>query len=792
MDPKNKMTDIAKDPVCGMSVNPHAPKGGQSTYQQHDYFFCSVKCKTKFDLDPAGYLQSNAEKDSLSDPSRVTSPEKKVNSDGIYTCPMHPEIQQRGPGSCPLCGMSLEPLHPIQQEVEADPELDLMQKRFYVALCFSLPLVFLTMGGRHWIFHSAGSDIFPWIECLLASPVVLWSAQPFFIKFWNSLKSRQWNMFTLIGLGISVAYAYSLSAVLFPFLFPVSFLDPMTGHVGLYFEASAVIVTLVLLGQVLELKARGQTGEAIRSLLGLAAKTALRLDQNGNEEEIPIEKIQVGDQLRVRPGEKIPVDGRVLSGHSTVDESMISGEALPVQKEEGSKVIGATINGTGSLTMVAEKIGQDTLLSQIVQMVSQAQRSRAPVQKMVDLVSAYFVPAVVLSSVITFFVWAEFGPDPKFAYALINAVAVLIIACPCALGLATPMSIMIATGKAASMGVLFRNAEAIELMKKIDTLMVDKTGTLTLGKPQVVGIEVVGRFLKEDVLRFASALESYSEHPLASAIVKAAKQQNLFLSDQIVTHFVSLTGLGTKAEIEWQGQKISVAIGNEKMMQQLAVQCQHVEKLAESCKERGQTLLYFSVGNELQALFSIMDPIKSTTVDVIQKLKKLGIQIVMVTGDNKKTAAFVAKQVGIDTYFAEVLPQGKSKIVKEMQDQGKFVAMAGDGINDAPALAQAHVGIAMGTGTDIAMNSAGVTLVQGDLSGILRARFLSEATLKNIRQNLFFAFVYNTVGIPIAAGVLYPYFGILLSPMMGAAAMSLSSVSVILNALRLRRINDVR
>ncbi len=467
---------------------------------------------------------------------------------------------------------------------------------------------------------------------------------------------------------------------------------------------------------------------------------------------------------------------------------MISGEAVPVQKEEGSKVIGATINGTGSLTMLAEKIGQDTLLSQIVQMVSQAQRSRAPVQKMVDLVSAYFVPAVVLSSVITFFVWVYLGPEPKIAHGLINAVAVLIIACPCALGLATPMSIMIATGKAATMGVLFRNAESIELMKKVDTLVVDKTGTLTLGKPQVVRMEVVGSFLKEDLFSLASALESYSEHPLASAIVKAAKEKNLFLSDKIVTNFISLTGFGTKAEVEWQGKKLSVAIGNEKFMQQLAVQCHHVEQLAESSRERGETLLYFSVGNELQALFSIMDPIKPTTVAVIQKLKKLGIQIIMITGDNAKTASFVAKQVGIDSYFAEVLPQGKAKIVKEMQFQGRFVAMAGDGINDAPALAQAHVGIAMGTGTDIAMNSAGVTLVQGDLSGILRARFLSEATLKNIQQNLFFAFVYNTVGIPIAAGVLYPYFGILLSPMMGAAAMSLSSVSVILNALRLRRI----
>ncbi len=588
-------------------------------------------------------------------------------------------------------------------------------------------------------------------------------------------------MFTLIGLGVGVAYIYSLTASLFPHLFPESFLDSMTGEVGLYFEAASVIVTLVLLGQVLELKARGQTSAAIKALLGLAPKSARKVFANGEESDIPIEDILVGDQLRVRPGEKIPVDGIVLSGSSSVDESMVSGEALPVEKFEKSKAIGATINGTGTLLIQAEKVGKDTLLSQIVQMVAEAQRSRAPIQKLVDQVSAYFVPFVILSAILTFIVWSIVGPDPKLAHALINSVAVLIIACPCALGLATPMSIMVATGRGAQLGVLFKNAESIEHTRKIDTLVIDKTGTLTLGKPKLVTVKALGALSEKTLLTLSASLEQMSEHPLATAIVNKAKEDHLPLWK--AEQFESLTGKGALAKIDGK----SVAIGNKAIMTELKIDLGFSEVNTESLRRDGQTVMYISVDGVFSGVLGVMDPIKESTIPVIRALRAQGIKVYMMTGDNHRTAESVAQKVGLDGFYADVLPQDKAKLVKKLQQEGHFVTMAGDGINDAPALAQAQVGIAMGTGTDIAMNSAGVTLLKGDLNGILKARSLSQATIKNIQQNLFFAFVYNSLGVPIAAGVLYPIFGILLSPIIAAAAMSLSSVSVITNALRLKR-----
>ncbi|MGZ5280184.1 MAG: copper-translocating P-type ATPase, partial [Pseudobdellovibrionaceae bacterium] len=593
---------------------------------------------------------------------------------------------------------------------------------------------------------------------------------------------RNLNMFTLIGLGVAVAYLYSLIAVLFPEIFPESFRDPMSGGVGLYFEAAAVIVTLVLLGQVLELKARGQTSAAIKSLLGLAPKTARKILDHGSEEDVPLETIHVGDRLRVRPGEKIPVDGEVLSGQSFVDESMVSGEPIPVEKSSGSKVIGATINGTGSLTMKAEKVGKDTLLSQIVQMVAEAQRSRAPIQKLVDKVSAYFVPAVILTAVLTFIVWSMVGPDPKLAHAILNAVAVLIIACPCALGLATPMSIMVATGRGASMGVLFRNAEAIEQMRKVDTLMVDKTGTLTVGKPKLVTIRNESGLPEHEFLSLIASLEQASEHPIAAAIVSAAKEKSVSLLE--VKNFKSLTGQGATGQVKDH----QIAIGNKSLLDVLSVSLGDFEAEAGALRVEGQTVMYVAIDGLFAGLLGVTDPIKETTLSAIQALKQAGIKVMMMTGDNEKTARAVAAKLGLDGFYADVLPQGKAEIIKKLQSEGRFVAMAGDGINDAPALAAAQVGIAMGTGTDVAMNTAGVTLVKGDLMGIVRARALSEATLQNIRQNLFFAFGYNSLGVPVAAGILYPFMGVLLSPMMAAAAMSFSSVSVIANALRLRKV----
>ncbi len=699
-----------------------------------------------------------------------------------FTCPMHPEVRQIGPGSCPICGMALEPVTLSPDQSEDNHEYLMMRKKFWICTALSIPLLFITMGGRHFIHEQGLLNMLPWVEVILSTPVVLWGGWSFFVRFFQSIKNRSLNMFTLIGLGVGVAYIYSLVAILFPNLFPNSFKDSMTGEAGLYFEAASVIVTLVLLGQVLELKARGQTSSAIKALLGLAPKTARKILSDGSELDVPLEDIQIGDKLRVRPGEKIPVDGKVISGESSVDESMVSGEPIPVEKAMGSKIIGATINGTGSLVIETEKIGKDTLLSQIVQMVADAQRSRAPIQKLVDEVSAYFVPAVILSAIVTFAIWALIGPDPRLAHAMINAVAVLIIACPCALGLATPMSIMVATGRGATMGVLFRNAEAIELMRKVDTLVIDKTGTLTLGKPKLVTVKVLSSLQEKEFLSLAASLEQASEHPLAFAIVTGAKEKGISFQD--VKEFKSVTGKGATAQVG----NHQVAIGNKALLEELSIQLGDAESEADALREDGQTVMYAAVDGKLAGLLGVTDPIKESTIPAIQELRNAGIKIIMMTGDNQKTAQAVAKKVSLDGFFADVLPQGKAEIVKKMQQEGKFVGMAGDGINDAPALAQAQVGIAMGTGTDIAMSSAGVTLIKGDLMGIVRARGLSESTLKNIKQNLFFAFIYNALGIPVAAGILYPTFGILLSPIIAAAAMSLSSVSVIGNALRLKSV----
>lgn len=765
----NSKTSLVKDPVCGMMIDPHTAKGGSSLYNHHTYYFCNPKCKVKFDAEPLKYLE----------PKAVT----KVEALNVeYTCPMHPDIRQIGPGSCPICGMALEPSTFSADQPEDQTEYLMMLKKFWVGTVLSLPLLFITMGGRHFFKSAAFHEYMPWLELALATPVVLWGGWPFFERFWQSLKTRNLNMFTLIGLGVGVAYIYSVVAVLFPNIFPKSFVDVMTGRPGLYFEAASVIVALVLLGQVLELKARGQTSAAIKSLLGLAAKTARRVNSDGTEVDVGIEDIQLGDRLRVRPGEKVPVDGKVVDGQTLIDESMVTGEPVPVEKGTGASVIGATINGTGSIIITAEKVGKDTLLSQIVQMVAEAQRSRAPIQKLVDQVSAYFVPVVIGIAVVAFIVWSVFGPDPKLAHALLNAVAVLIIACPCALGLATPMSIMVATGRGASMGVLFRNAESIETMRKVDTLIIDKTGTLTLGKPKLVTVKSFTELGEQDLLSIAASLEQSSEHPLASAIVTGAKEKNMKLFS--AQYFQSITGKGAQALVNNR----KVAIGNKALLKDLAIEMGSAEGEADKLREDGQTVMYVAIDGKLGGLLGVMDPIKESTIPAIQELRRIGIKVIMMTGDNQKTAQAVANKVGLDGLFADVLPQGKADLVKKLQGEGRFVGMAGDGINDAPALAQAQVGIAMGTGTDVAMNTAGVTLLKGDLTGIVRARALSEATLKNIKQNLFFAFIYNTMGVPIAAGVLYPIFGLLLSPMIAALAMSLSSVSVIGNALRLKKV----
>ena len=681
----------------------------------------------------------------------------------IYTCPMHPEIRQIGPGSCPKCGMALEPLIAGDED---DTEYREMKKRFVWAAVFSVPLMFIAMAN---LLRSTGVQ--GYVELLLALPVCLWAALPFYQRAIDSIRMKSLNMFTLIGLGVSVAFGYSLIAVLFPSIFPDSFRSA-DGHVAVYFEAAAVIVTLILLGQVLELRARSQTGAAIKKLLGLVPATARLVAEDGRESDVPLESVKAGDKLRVRPGEKIPVDGIVLEGQSSIDESMITGEPIPVEKAVGDKIVGATVNQTGSFVMRAEKVGAATLLSQIIHMVAEAQRSKAPIQKMADIVASYFVPAVILISILTFIIWAMFGPEPRFAYAIINAVAVLIIACPCALGLATPISIMVSTGRGAHMGVLFKNAESVELMRKVTTLVIDKTGTLTEGKPKLMSVVAISKLSEQEIIYFAASIEKASEHPLAAAIVEGAVDRDIKLGD--VEDFKSLTGKGVQGQIDGK----QVAFGNKAMMVQVGVD------IAEHASGSG---MFVAVDSKLVGLIGVADPIKASAKMAIKALHQENIKIVMLTGDSKITAQAVASELEIDEVIAEVLPDQKGEAVARLQKAGEVIAMAGDGINDAPALAKADVGIAMGTGTDIAIESAGVTLVKGDLNGIVKARKLSRATMANIKQNLFFAFVYNSLGVPVAAGILYPFFGFLLSPMLAAAAMSLSSVSVISNALRLRK-----
>lgn len=765
--------NIVVDPVCGMKVDPES-----ANYRYElagaTYFFCSERCLQRFTADPDRWLNPSSAQAGRH-PS--TSELAVAPEDTIWTCPMHPQVRRNGPGACPICGMALEPLEPSAEE-EANPELIDMTRRFWISAALTLPLVVLAMGSElfGWKLLSMRASV--WVQLALATPVVLWGGWPFFDRFWASLKSRHFNMFTLIGMGVGVAYLYSLVAALAPQTFPPSF-RTMGGLVPVYFEAAAVITTLVLLGQVLELRARSATGKAIRALLGLAPKTARRV-RNGTEEDVPLGDVQVGDLLRVRPGEKVPVDGVVVQGRSSVDESMITGEPVPVEKVGGEKLTGATINGTGALLMRAERVGRDTMLSQIVRMVAAAQRSRAPIQKLADKVSGWFVPSVIGASLTAFIVWSLFGPAPPLSHAIVNAIAVLIIACPCALGLATPMSIMVGTGRGATAGVLVKNAEALELMEKIDTLVVDKTGTLTIGKPKLVEIEPANGFDEADVLRFAAALERGSEHPLAAAIVEAADERGIERLES--SDFMSRTGKGVTGTVG--GRK--VALGNAGLMTDLTVDRTFLETKADEHRSNGEGVMFVSVDGKLAAIMVVADPVKDTAAEAIAALHEEGIRIVMLTGDNRRTADAVARKVGIDEVIAEILPDQKQAKVEALRKEGRRVAMAGDGINDAPALAAADVGIAMGTGTDVAMESAAITLVKGDLGGIVRARRLSHAVMRNIRQNLFFAFVFNAAGVPIAAGVLYPWFNILLSPIIAGAAMSLSSLTVIGNSLRLR------
>ncbi len=764
------------DPVCGMSTEdehdftPYEDEG-------QTYFFCSANCLAKFKKNPDEYISVGPENPGAEEVEPI--PGKQ------YTCPMHPEIVQEAPGSCPKCGMALEPVTASLDDDEENSEYNFMLKRFLFSAILIVPLVIIAMRemlpGGHFIEELASARTLGWLELILATPVVLWAGWVFYVRAVQSLVNKNLNMFTLIGLGVSVAYIYSLIAVLFPGIFPAA-MRGQDGSVGVYFEAAAVIVTLILLGQVMELKARSQTGTAIKALLGLAPKTARKINEDGSETDIPLEDVQVGDILRIRPGEKVPVDGTVTDGSSSVDESMISGEPLPVKKYKDEKVIGATVNTTGALTILAEKVGNDTVLAQIVKMVADAQRSRAPIQKLADQVAGYFVPAVIGVALLAFIIWYLVGPAPQLAYALIVAVSVLIIACPCALGLATPMSIMVATGKGATMGVLFKNAEAIETMRKIDTIVVDKTGTLTLGKPKLTSVIAAGDMSEDKLLRFAATLEKSSEHPLAAAIVSGALERDIQLAE--IADFDSITGKGVSGVVE----NAKVLLGNTKLMSDAGVNITKIEEKVEAMSKEGQTVMFVAIDGHLAGILAVSDPIKDSTPDAIKQLHDQGLQVVMLTGDNRATAEAVAAKLNIDAVLAEVLPDEKAAEVKRLQDEGKMVAMAGDGINDAPALAQAHVGIAMGTGTDVAMESAGVTLVKGDLTGIVRATKLSRATMANIKQNLFFAFIYNCLGVPIAAGVLYPFFGILLSPIIAAAAMSLSSVSVVGNALRLKMV----
>ncbi len=757
-----------RDPVCGMSVKPDGPHSFE--HEGQTYRFCGSGCREKFAKDPHKFLHPTEEAEEPAPPGTV------------YTCPMHPEIEQIGPGSCPKCGMALEPKGVVVGE-EDDSELRDMTRRFLFAAALAVPLFAITMLDMlpsHPVSSLLPGRVRPFVELALATPVCLWAAWPFFVRFVQSLKNASPNMFTLIGLGVAVSYGYSVIATLMPGIFPDAFRGP-DGEVGVYFEAAAVIVTLVLLGQVLELRARSRTSKALTQLLGMAAKSARRIDHDGSDEEVSLEEVKSGDRLRVRPGEKIPVDGVVLEGKSNVDESMVTGEPLPTEKGPGDSLIGATINGTGALIMEAQNVGDDTLLSRIVQMVAEAQRTRAPIQRLADLVSAYFVPSVIASAVVTFIAWSIWGPEPRMAYALINAVAVLMIACPCALGLATPMSIMVASGKGASLGVLFKNAEAIEILRKVDTLVVDKTGTLTEGRPALVTVAPHGAIDETTLLKHAASLERGSEHPLAEAIVEGAEERDVDLS--AAEDFGSVTGKGVRGEVGGR----SVALGNAAMMEEVGVDPAPLAEQADTLRGEGQTVMFVAIDGGLAGLLGVADPIKETTPEAIEDLHAEGLRVVMLTGDNETTARAVAARLGIDDVIAGVLPDQKADEIERLKKDGRVVAMAGDGINDAPALARADVGIAMGTGTDVAMESAGVTLVKGDLRGIVRAKRLSDATMANIRQNLFFAFVYNSAGVPLAAGVLYPFFGVLLSPMIAAAAMSFSSVSVIGNALRLRR-----
>ena len=757
--------DAALDPVCGMTVDPattphHASHGG------NDYHFCSAGCVAKFKANPAKYLAA----------VRVEEP---ADAGAVYTCPMHPEIRQAGPGTCPICGMALEPL---VATADSGPNQELidMTRRLWIGAVLALPVLALEMGGHlTGLMMSLGQQNSNWIQFLLATPVVLWAGWPFFVRGFDSLKTRNLNMFTLIAIGTGIAWAFSVIATVFPHIFPAAF-QRGDGSVAVYFEAAAVITVLVLLGQVLELRAREKTSGAIKALLGLAPKTARRVNADGSEEDVDIRHINVGDHLRVRPGEKVPVDGALIEGSATLDESMVTGESMPVSKDVGGRVMGSTLNASGSFIMVAEKIGSETMLARIVQMVADAQRSRAPIQRLADQVSGWFVPLVLLVSVIAFAAWALFGPEPRFAYGLVAAVAVLIIACPCALGLATPMSIMVGIGRGAQSGILIKNAEALERMEKVDTLVVDKTGTLTEGKPTVTSI-VAGRGFEEaELLRLGASLEQGSEHPLAAAIVNAAKQQNLTLAK--VMGFDSPSGKGAVGMVE----RKRLAIGNAKFLDELSISLDSLSLQAEALRKGGATAVFIAVNGKAAGIFAIADTIKSTTPAALAALKSQGVRIVMLTGDNRTTADAIAAKLGITEIEADVLPDQKAEIVARLKREGRIVAMAGDGVNDAPALAAADVGIAMGTGTDVAMESAGVTLLKGDLNGIAKARTLSQATMRNIRQNLFFAFIYNAAGVPIAAGILYPAFGILLSPMIAAAAMALSSVSVIGNAIRLR------
>lgn len=760
---------MAIDPICGMTVSPDSRY--RHVHGEQTYLFCSAKCLAKFKASPASYIGARP----------TASPVSVTHHGVIYTCPMHPDVVSNKPGSCPQCGMALEPLHAT---VEDHTELNDMTRRFWVSATLALPVFFMAMLSDlapQLILQFVSMTVLQWLEFGLATPVVLWGGWPILQRGWASLTNRHLNMFTLIALGVGVAWTYSVVAMLLPTIFPPA-MRSMMGTVPVYFEAAAVIMVLVLLGQVMELRARSQTGAAIKLLLGLAPKAARIVRANSNEEDIPLEQVQPNDVLRVRPGEKIPVDGVVLEGASSLDESMVTGESIPVEKTAGARLIGATVNGTGSLLMRAERVGGDTLLAQIVRMVSEAQRSRAPIQRVADVAAGYFVPMVIGVAFATLMIWGIWGAEPRWTHAIVNAVAVLIIACPCALGLATPMSIMVGTGRGALAGVLIKNAEALETMQKVNMLVVDKTGTLTEGKPKLISVIALAGYDESAVLRLAASLERASEQPLAAAIVQGAQEKEITLV--AVSNFRSITGKGVIGTVDGR----VVALGNLKLFEELHIAADDLSARTGALRGDGQTVMLLAVDGKAAGLIGVIDPIKASTAETIRTLHEEGVQVIMLTGDNRITAEAVAKKLGIARIEAEVLPEQKVAVIKQLQAQGHIVAMAGDGINDAPALAQAHVGIAMGTGADVAIESAGITLIKGDLRGIVRALRLSRATMKNIRQNLFFAFIYNALGIPIAAGLLYPFFGLLLSPIIAAAAMSFSSVSVISNALRLRRV----